>query len=762
MKQAAAKIAGPGLLAGCRAMILVGLAIALAIAQDRMSLDGRVIDLTGTPVPGAAVFIRNVATGLETTQRAGSDGGFSFDVRPGTYRVSAAANDFETVYEEVETTEGPSEPVELTLRPAILTQSIVVTGSREEELLEDSITRVEMITRSQLQDSGYESVTDVLSEEPGVVTRTSRSPGSRAGTQIHGIGSRQSLVLIDGFPVVGARGVKSGILNMNRQSTSRLERVEIVKGASSALYGSDAIGGVINMITREPRQRFDADVTASAASLGGVDLRADSGFVHGRWSGFFAAERHKRNPYDLTPQDFDTTGPGFRRYDYMAKISREFSRDLKVGLLANAFDNREQSVYAGRQGSQVTTTNDSAQNYGVTLNAGLATGTLLQARGYYGKYDENSEVDIRSIPGPFEGRANLNERLYRFDASVSHVLGRRQLLQGGLDWTSNEYRGYNRLLGDNNGQLIRMADAWFQDRIQAHPRLSLTVGGRATSHSVYGGQMVPRVGFIYRAADGIRVRGSYGQGFRAPDLGQLYYRFLTTSGIYQIIGNPGLSPESSTSAQVGFDSNVGRLRFGVTYFRNDIKNLIDTLLVGRPRTPEQLQAILGRFQIGSAFSPGLNRLTYVYRNIDNVYTTGLEGRLQMRLTDNLIVTGGYTYLDARDKGTGDFLSQRHKHHGNFRVWWSSKRLGGLRTNLRGVYLSKWPIVGRRATLVVDGFQLWDWYIAKPIRSGFEMYGSVDNFMDSTDPSLEGPDPTFYRADPGRTFRVGLRWTFGRE
>lgn len=745
-----------------RVMVVLIAIVASAIAQDRVALEGRVIDQTGVPVPGASVFVRDLSTGLETAQSSGTQGEFSIEVRPGRYRVSAAENDFQTISEDVDVGDTAPGPVLLTLHPAILTQSIIVTGSREEELLAQSVAKVEMIARSQLRDSGYESVSDILSEEPGVVTRTSRSPGSRAGTQIHGIDSRQSLILIDGFPVVGARGVKSGILNMNRQSTNRLERVEIVKGASSALYGSDAIGGVINLITREPRKRFDADVTASAASLGGVDLRADSGFVHGRWSGFFAAERHKRNPYDLTPQDFDTTGPGFRRYDYMAKISRDFSENLKLGLLANAFDNREASVYAARTGSQITTTNDSALNYGATLNAGLSAVTHLQARGYYGKYDENSEVDILSIPGPFEGRANLNERLYRFDASLSHVLGNRQLLQGGLDWTSNEYRGYNRLLGDNNGQSIRMVDAWFQDRIQAHPRLTLTIGGRATNHSAYGSQMVPRIGLMYRAADSFRIRASYGQGFRAPDLGQLYYRFLTTSGIYQIIGNPSLSPESSTTTQVGFDSNVGRFHFGMTYFRNDIKNLIDTQLLGRPRTPEQLDGILREFGIGSAFSPGLNRLTYLYRNIDNVYTSGLEGRGQIRLTDNLIVTSGYTYLDARDKATGGFLSQRHKHHGNFRVWWSTQRLGGLRTNFRGTYLGKWPIVGRRSTVIVDSYQLWDWYIAKPIRSGFEMYGVVDNMFDSIDSNLQGPDPTFYRADPGRTFRIGLRWTFGVE
>lgn len=745
-----------------RAAALAAAIIATATAQDRVALEGRVIDQTGAPVAGVPVFVRHAATGLEVSQSSGSTGEFSFEVRPGRYRVSAAENDFQTVSEDVEVADTRPDALVLTLRPAILTQSIIVTGSREQELREASVAKVEMIARSQLRDTGYESVSDILSEEPGVVTRTDRSPGSRAGTQIHGIGSRQSLILIDGFPVVGARGVKSGIINMNRQSTNRLERVEIVKGASSALYGSDAIGGVINMITREPRQRLDADVTASAASLGGVDLRADTGFVHGRWSGFLAAERHKRNPYDLTPQDFDTTGPGFRRYDYMAKLSREFSENLKIGLLANAFDNREVSVYAGATGGQVTTTNDSALNYGATLNAGLSPVTQLQARAYYGKYDESSEVDILPIPGPFEGRANLNERLYRFDASVSHALGSRQLLQGGFDWTSNEYRGYNRLLGDNNGKSIRMVDGWFQDRIQAHPRLSLTVGGRATNHSVYGSQMVPRVGLMFRAADGLRIRASYGQGFRAPDLGQLYYRFLTTSGLYQIIGNPNLRPESAATTQIGFDSGVGRLRFGATFFRNDIKNLIQTQLLGRPRTQQQLMGILAAFDIPPEFGPGLNRLTYLYRNLENVFTSGVEGRVQVRLAENLVVTSGYTYLDARDKATGAYLSQRHKHHGNFRIWWTTRRLGGLRTNFRGTYLSKWPIVGRRATLVVDGYQLWDWYVAKPIGSGFEMYGVVDNLFDSIDSNLSGPNPTFYRADPGRTFRLGVRWTFGTE
>ena len=745
-----------------RILTLLVFGVSSALPQTRVSLQGEVFDLSGAPIPGAAVFVRDLGTGLETAQRADAEGRFVAHLRPGPYRVSAAMNDFRTASRTVTLTMQGGEPVILILSPAVLTQSIVVTGSREEELREDSVAKVELIARSQLLDSGYENVSDILSEEPGIVTRTSRSPGSRAGTQIHGIDSRQSLILIDGFPVVGARGVKSGILNMNRQSTNRLDRVEIVKGAASALYGSDAIGGVINMITREPRQRFDSNVTASTGTFGAVDLRADAGFVHDRWSGFFGAERHKRNPYDLTPQDFDTTGPGFRRYDYMAKLNRDFSENLKLSLLANAFDNREISIYAGTDGGQSTTTNDSAQNYGATLNAGLTSLTQFQARAYYGKYDESSSVDIYAVPGTLDATANLNERLYRFDTNLSRVVGSRQLLQGGFDWMRNEYRGFNRLLGDNEGQSIRMVDAWFQDRIQAHPRLSLTVGGRLTNHSTYGTRTVPRVGLLYRAGESFRVRASFGQGFRAPDLGQLYYRFLTPSGLYQIIGNPGLSPESSTTTQFGLDSGFGRLRFSATYFRHGIKNLIQTELLGRPRTPEQLGRLLREYSVDSGFSPGLNRWFYLYRNIENVYTAGVEGKAQLRLTRDLIVSTGYTYLDARDRETGAYLSQRHKHHGNFRVWWSTDRLGGLRTNFRGTYLGKWPIVGRRATLIADSYQLWDWYLAKPLRSGWEVYGAVDNLFDSIDSNLGGPDPTYYRADPGRTLRIGMRWTFGVE
>ena len=160
-----------------------------------------------------------------------------------------------------------------------------------------------------IRDAGLETVGEALREVAGVVTRRGSEGTGAAGEQIQGIDSRQVLVLIDGQPVVGARGVKSGVINLDRESTLRLDRVEVVKGAASALYGSDAIGGVINMITREPRHPLElggAGVRRQATASS--DAAANAGGL-GRWGTLFlSGGRHQQDAFDLTPSTLDTTG----------------------------------------------------------------------------------------------------------------------------------------------------------------------------------------------------------------------------------------------------------------------------------------------------------------------------------------------------------------------------------------------------------------------------------------------------------------------
>ncbi len=742
-------------------LILLTLPGQLSAQSDQTAVEGTVVDSSSLVLVGADVFLEDISSGLTIHQLTDSQGRFQFVAKPGNYQITVAMSGFDSVTQNLTLTQTRLTDLHLELAPAALvTQVVVVSGSREQELIQNSTTKVDVIPQRLLHDSGYETVRDILSEEPGIVTR-SGSSGSRSETQIQGIDSRQSLILIDGLPLVGAKGIKAGILNMDRQSVGRLERIEIVKGASSALYGSDAIGGVINMITRKPRYPVEASLTTSGGSLNRFDVRGDLGFVKDEWSGFFEAERHKQNPYSLIPSG-STTGPGFHRYDYLGKLGYEFSDRFKLNAMSHAFVNQDSGFLFSSSGPTNSATEDSALHYAVSADVGLTPMTQWNLRGFYGKYDESSSLDVLTQPGPVNSTANLNQRLYRFDSSVSQVIGGRQFLQGGVEWNQDEYRGFNRVLGDNIGQGIKMVDLWVNDRISLHERVALTLGGRFSHHNLYGNHFVPRVSSLFRVTENLRVRGTFGRGFRAPDLGQLFYRYQNPLHVYQVIGNIHLKPEESMTYQFGFDYGLEKIRFAANFFRNDIQDLIQAEFIGRPRTPEDIQTLLRAFDISSEFAPALNRYFYLYQNVDNVYTWGIESKVDLRLNSNLMVSTGYTYLDARDKDTGVFLSGRHRHHGNFRIFYSSSRLGGLRTNLRGTYFGKWPVSGRGGTALGDAYQIWDWYVAKPISRGTELFFVVDNMFDSKDSSLNVAQPSFLRADPGRLFRIGMRWSFNRE
>src|SRR5690606_33560794 len=131
--------------------------------------------------------------------------------------------------------------LELTLEPAAVVEDVrVVSASRQDELRQTLNTRVDVLTRARIEESGADTVAEALREIPGVLTRRGSEGAGAGGEQIQGLDSRQVLVLVDGLPLVGARGVKrGGVLNLDRQTVAPLERIEVVKGAASTLYGSD-------------------------------------------------------------------------------------------------------------------------------------------------------------------------------------------------------------------------------------------------------------------------------------------------------------------------------------------------------------------------------------------------------------------------------------------------------------------------------------------------------------------------------------------
>jgi outer membrane receptor for ferrienterochelin and colicins len=761
-------------------LIYPGLAMLVASAQTPAgNLRGRVVDANGAALPGTTITIRNLSTGFERVIAADGGGNFSFGgSRNDRFKIIAAADGFASETKIIE--DGGASEIEFKLAPSGVSDRItVISGSRQEELRESLNTKVDVIGRSRIRDTGYESVAEVLQELPGVLTRRGTASGNSGsgGEQIQGIDSRQVLVLFEGQPVIGARGIKSGVINLDRQSIANLESIEVVKGASSALYGSDAIGGVINQISRAPKGPVEINLTSAAGSQGRADYRGDLGFGGEKFSAFFSGERHKQNPFDLTPTTYDTTGAGFGRSDGFVKLKYKISPNFAVSGWAKSYWNTARGRAPGELGNQESFVDDDSQNYNLQGDWTINERVTTQARGYLSRFDEIGKSILFTPTAQYpDGRipdSNLFERFGKVDGSVNAILGGRQLLQAGAEWTTDRYRGFNRL-ADDSGDQMDTSSFFAQDKISLGNRLTATVGGRFDHNSIFGNAFSPKAGFNLRVTDQFRARFSYGRGFRAPDLGQLFYRFLNPTNLYQVIGNPNLRPEKAHSLQFGgeFTSRNRRARLGLNLFYNDIQNLIDSVSLGFIASPQQLQAIAEQEGIDlTRFQPVLGRLLFFYKNIAEARTYGFELDGDIVLSRGFSVGGAYTNLTARDVETKRPLTGRHKHQGNIRLAWESNQRIGFRWNLRGTFYSKWINALGTATSPADvvgsGFSLWDFYGAKRIYHGLEFFGAVDNFTDNRDPNTgrlgaTGTPLPIYRAELGRTFRVGMRLTWAGD
>ncbi len=214
-----------------------------------------------------------------------------------------------------------------------------------------------------------------------------------------------------------------------------------------------------------------------------------------------------------------------------------------------------------------------------------------QTRGYLSRFDEIGN-SVLVPPTRAIAPGNLFERYGKVDGSINAILGEHQLLQAGAEWTTDRYRGLNYLANDAGHQMGK-AGFFAQDKFSVGNRATVTVGGRFDHNSIFGNAFSPKAGVNVRLHELFCARFSSGRGFRAPDLGQLYFRFLNPTNLYQVIGNPALRPERANSLQLGgeFTSRNRKARFSVNVFYNDVENLIEAVSLGFVASSQQLTAI---------------------------------------------------------------------------------------------------------------------------------------------------------------------------
>ncbi len=749
-------------------------------------LHGRIADPEGLPVPNLAVTIRSVLSGASIVVTTGADGTFTArGLTSGFYEITASKPGLTLDARRVLVSAGETlEAGDLALAVARTREDVVVSASRVTELESDTPTKVLSISKDEIRHTGYERVGDVLADVPGVVTRTqSYGVGLQAGEQIDGIDTKETAVLLDGLPIVGARGINSGVVDLNQQAIGPVERVEVVKGAASALYGTDAIGGVINLVSREPSAPLDLDATISGGSLGVFDSRASLG---GRWNtltAFLDVEHHQRDGYSLLPNNASTVGADEHRQDVLAKVRYAISPHAALSFTGTSYDNHQQGrgtsvsvdPSTGRFSSAPTSlrSNDDGQTAAVTGDFTLSASTSLQVRGYTSTYDErsNSRLLTVGVEGPEFDIGTLHEAYRRADATISRQLGRWQFVQAGYEGAHDAYRGDNRIVGANAGQALSTHDVWIQDRIQPASAVVITLGGRYQHNSQFGDHFVPKAGLVYRATNHLTLRGAAGQGFRAPNLGELYYHLVHLEYGYQVIGNPTLEPETSRSYSGGATFAAGRYQLSLNTFRHDLRNLINYVSVcdvtsGQNCSGAALDAIMAQYGVPPSFeydSSGGAYFTFVNVNVDRARTQGLDVDGRVALTRELAFSGAYTYLSAIDTTTSVWLPYRSRHQGHVKLEYSLPAWG-LVANVRGTFFGRWP-TSADETGPSDfsyAYQIWNLYASKTLVRGLRVFGAVDNLGDSRDRKLTDAQPTFDRPDYGRTARLGVQYTFTRR
>ena len=701
---------------GCRlALLTCCLALSAsfdrAAAQESVVLRGRVIE-AGAEMPVAGAEVR--AHGHDQSAVTSIDG---------TWRLSLPAGEHELVIEHVAYAKARVEvesgvtnllQIELTPRPVSLA-AVVVTASRRLQQLADVTIATEVVAREEIERTGAADLSAVLVERTGVSLQGGHPVG--AGVMLQGLGSERVLVLMDGQPFIGRL---SGSLDLSRIPTAMIERVEVVKGPQSTLYGSEAMGGVVNVITQAPeRGVWSGSLDVTGGSQGRLDVAGHA--VGGVGAAAYTLDAGRRT-IELVPGHAGVAGTFATRWDGAARLQWQVDPawSLHAGALLLEDDQRWKS-------GVLYNFTDNLQ-WGGRIGAVHERGTHRIAPTLYAT--EFRHLSRRStLPQPVESAGDETEVQRLLEAELLYAYAtERVALDAGVEMRREQIHS-DRVNGDDRtlhsiepfAQTTWSGDAW-----------SVVPGVRLSWSEQWGAHVTPRVAAMLRPGARLAVRASLGQGFRAPSFKELYMAFLNTGAGagYRVEGNPALQPETSINVSGSAEWAGDQFYSRVQLFYNRFDDFIETRAL-----PSE---------------GGLS--VYTYGNIDDGETYGAELELGATLR-GLRAEAGYGWLQARDRATSEPLLGRPEHTGRATLGYALAF--GLRVNVSGVYTGAVAIsrTDEGAIEERDALTRLDVRLAQTLPRGLELSAGMDNVLDAT---IEG-----YPGYLGRQLYISLGWRTAR-
>lgn len=680
--------------------------------------------------------------------------------------------------------------------------AVVVTATRTEMTVKEAPSAVEIVDSKKLEQTHAKTLHDALKGALGV--NVFNDFQGRSNVSIRGSESRHVLILVDGKRMGGELSYNSAnAWDVDRIRMDDVERVEIIRGPAGALYGSDAMGGVINVITKTPNKNIATvnyeydwyENGKGAGYKGNLYLQG----VDNHYSYKINAGLNKNRPYELSEgNDANFYGKeqplslnvGYT-FDNGNKLSADFSR-IKEENQQNTKTITNGSVTMGAMGTvpQETTA------YGQVANNNKRTDYALSYSGNDDKHDWMVRAYKSVYNKDYTSFTDTYKKLFMMghwinqthqDPSVKHDTVKRTLsvIEGkdtislsdkhrmiaGFEYRQDKSEG-TRLkkkntplpgAGNNVHDAYDEAEinylaAYVQDEFRPDAKWLIIPSVRYDHSDQFGNEVTSRIATTYNAAEDVRIKAVVGQGYKTPTVNELYHYWEMYSGMQMgptyyrygqfFEGNPDLKPEKSLSYEFAIEKNWGdRTTVHLGAFRNEVKDLINSYYTG--------------VNTNNTTHPGLVGIDNImtYHNVPEATLQGVELYGSHRLGKDVYLNAGYTFLDAKDKTAGTRLTDRAKHQVTFGVSYRPENIYAwdvsfdLVSNLDYYYRDSEKSTMGNSVYSTKDFTIANIMTSKHLNKDTKIYLGIDNISNHQNFGA------YSDGSLGRLYRVGMEYKF---
>ncbi|WP_371377901.1 TonB-dependent receptor plug domain-containing protein [Sporomusa aerivorans] len=516
---------------------------------------------------------------------------------------------------------------------------VVVTATRTEKSAKDLPSAVQVITRQTIENQGAQTLEDVLRYATGIQLTRSSTSASREAVSIRGFDSRFSMILIDGKRLASEIDQN---YELDRIPLENIERIEIVRGPVSSLYGTEALGGVINIITKKSQQQSVTFDIGSGLYSGGRDgkdrysFAYDSGQI-GKFSVRISGSKVENDAL------FKSNGLTYEPYGTRKNLNAEIDYRLSASeTVSFSKGYTEEATYEYVKPAAAVL---KARDYVERDEHALA----------YSKKEDDKEIFLRYYQSVMEKsldqynaatlanwvRAKRTVNVY--EGRYTQTLNPQHRLTFGAEYRPETFRGTAVNTGEGyftvvhpSGQIktgstahLNYSAAYVQDEWNVNDKLLAIMSVRYDDSNKFESNLSPKLGLTYKLSDDTRLKMNVAQGFRSPTPNQLYQSASTQQG------NPNLKSETSQSYDISIEKDWTKKTGKLTFFNNDVTDMIDLVTLS-----------------------GTNKQ---YQNISKASIKGVEAEFTRELSDRLSWTNSYTYLEAVNDATGQRLQNRARH-----------------------------------------------------------------------------------------------------